>query len=155
MLPDSESLKKIAMANVQNEPPEYTLRYIFRWYSKTFSTPLHVVPNLVLEDVLLAFFECQYEELNEPERNDETRKLLISKEDLTKMQRKEDAEDAEAWMFGRIPTTPKPVDKPPEVPVVVEEPKDLKPIEPLPEGIHMSFEDDEPAFQPPPKSKPE
>ena len=35
---------------------EYQLRCIFRWYSKNFHTPLHVVSTLDEEEVLQAYF---------------------------------------------------------------------------------------------------
>lgn len=41
---------------------EYFIRRVCRWYSKTFSTPLHEVQGLPWNDVLLAFFEELYEQ---------------------------------------------------------------------------------------------
>jgi hypothetical protein len=43
-----------------------SLRRIFRWYSKTFSTPLHIVDDLPLEDILQAYFEDMYENMEAP-----------------------------------------------------------------------------------------
>lgn len=42
---------------------EYQTRRILRWYSREFHTPLHVAEELPLEDILRAFFECQFETL--------------------------------------------------------------------------------------------
>lgn len=43
--------------------PEYNLRRIFRWYSRTFNTPLHVVADLPLDDILQNYYEVTYEDL--------------------------------------------------------------------------------------------
>lgn len=60
---------------------EYTLRHIFRWYSKTFHTPLHLVDDLPLEDVLRAYFEEKYEGFDQDEIEEEIRALTESKEE--------------------------------------------------------------------------
>jgi hypothetical protein len=95
------TLRLIAMADVVLEPMSYSLRQIFRWYSKEFFTPLQQVDDIPLEEVLQTYFECQYEEMEEGPRNQEIQRLLISPEKLAQMQKEEDAEDAETWEFAR------------------------------------------------------
>lgn len=63
-------------------------RHVLRWYSKTFSTPLHVVEQIIpLEDVWQAFFEEKYEAL-EPEELEQA-----VKDALTPPEERAQAED--------------------------------------------------------------
>lgn len=76
--PDLDLLKAIrllAYDAVTRKGSEYILRFIFRWYSREFSVPLPQVDEIPLEDVLQAFFECRYEQMDEHEREDEESKL--------------------------------------------------------------------------------
>lgn len=57
-----------AWGAVHHNEDDYYLRHIFRWYSREFHTPLHLVEDLPLVDVLTHFYECQYEELKDEER---------------------------------------------------------------------------------------
>jgi hypothetical protein len=86
------ALQLIALRNVLKPNEEYNLRYIFRWYSKTFSTPLHMVEDLDLDDILLAFFEERYERMTSDERLEERDNLL---EDGDARKARETAEEAE------------------------------------------------------------
>ena len=66
---DLKYLKEIALANVSDPTTEYFYRYVCRWYSKTFHTPLHVVlTELSPSDVLIAYFEEGYETMDEDDR---------------------------------------------------------------------------------------
>ena len=56
------------------------LFYVFRWYSKTFFTPLHVVEELPLESVLRAFFYDKADHLTPEERHEELLLVLESPE---------------------------------------------------------------------------
>jgi vacuolar-type H+-ATPase subunit I/STV1 len=96
-----EDLKILSIHGVINEDGDYTLRHIFRWYSKTFSTPLHVVEALPLEDVLQAYFEEHYEGMNEVEREQEVAHLLETEESLRKRQQAEDGMDADTFEFSK------------------------------------------------------
>jgi len=62
-----KALQILALKEVTSETPsaDFQLRSIFRWYSKTFHTPLHVVYTLPEYDILQAYYEDIYEELNE------------------------------------------------------------------------------------------
>lgn len=51
--------------------PAYMLRRIARWYSTEFSTPLHQVDELPLDDLMQAWYESQYEELSDEKLNHE------------------------------------------------------------------------------------
>lgn len=62
------------------------LRRIFRFYSHQYYTPLHVVQKLPLEDILVAYFEHQYEELEEPLLQEELYSLTDTDEERAQKQ---------------------------------------------------------------------
>jgi hypothetical protein len=162
------NIKLIAMHGVVKSTEDYNVRHIFRWYSKTFNTPLHVVDTLPFEDVLTHYFENQYEELHPDEREDEVHELLLTPDQLKKLRLAEDAMDADTYEFEKeTAASPPPVnpadsldDKVTKLKNILEvAPERLKSaeaplLEPIPEGIHMTFEDleDAPSFGPPPKA---
>lgn len=67
------------------EDAEYPLRRIFRWYSKTFHTPLHLVDDLPVEDVVRAYWESHYEDQDDDQ-------LEIARVDLMKTDEERAAE---------------------------------------------------------------
>lgn len=73
---DLKELKEIALANVADPTTEYFYRYMCRWYSKTFHTPLHVVFTLPFQDVALAYFEEGYESMDEDDRFEEMMRAI-------------------------------------------------------------------------------
>lgn len=84
--------------------PEYFLRKVFRWYSATYATPLHVVDELPLHDILQNFWENHYESMLEEhpgekpgsgfQRLDQARRdLLEDPEVLAERQRLEDEDE--------------------------------------------------------------
>jgi hypothetical protein len=97
-----QEVQLCCMRDVVTGGLEAYLRHIFRWYSREFSTPLHQVEALPLEDVLRHFFEDKYENMEEHDRDEEIKRLLIDPEKLANMRRDEDAQDAEAWEFGKL-----------------------------------------------------
>ena len=89
-------------AVLSGDEQEYVFRYIFRWYSKTFATPLHLVEELPIEDVLTAYYETKYEDMKEPELDMEKASLLETDEEKTARLRKEDEDRAiEADIMGK------------------------------------------------------
>ena len=162
---DLKALKILCMHGVVHEPGEYSLRYIFRWYSREFSTPLTEVEDIPLEDVMRHYFESRYEDLEEEDREKEIERLLMPEEKLARLRKAEDAEDVDAFEFGRdseeAAPLPAPVVEGPTDPITArlerirEAVAETKPPthEPfLEEGIHMTFDDfdeDKPGFGPP------
>jgi hypothetical protein len=151
----SSHLRLLALYNVIHEPGDYNLRFIFRWYSKTFATPLHVVEALPLHDVLIHYFECHYEGLNDSELEDEIRRLTMSTEKLARLKREEDAADADAYEYGRIAEQEEKAKQAPVAPVEKPVPENKpEPKAPLIEGFSLNFEDldlgipDSPSFGP-------
>lgn len=117
-----ESLQFLALSNVVREEPthEYTLRRILRWYSKTFSTPLHQVDALPLDQVLTAYYESHYEEMEHEQLQSEISRLLKTPEETKQEQTKQDITEAENYEFEKqmklekdspstIPASPRPL----------------------------------------------
>lgn len=96
-----EALQLLALRAVEKPDGEARLRGICRWYSKTFHTPLHVVEELDEDDVLTAYFESIYEEMEESERQDIMRQLLETDEQKAARARARDEEAAESFEFAR------------------------------------------------------
>jgi hypothetical protein len=94
-----KSIKLISLRNILFPTPEYRLRQIFRWYSKTFFTPLHEVPELPLEEILVAYFESVFEDMEEEEINKEKSLLLESEEDKYKRLMEEEQEEISIRKF--------------------------------------------------------
>lgn len=78
------ALRTVALRDVLKETPDYQIRSIFRWYSKTFHVPLPEVSMLPMDDVLQAFYEVQYEEMEIDERESERQLLIESDDERTK-----------------------------------------------------------------------
>ena len=57
------------------------MRRIFRWYSEKFHTPLHQVEDLPVEDVLLVWFETQFEAMEVDERHNLAIHLLETEDE--------------------------------------------------------------------------
>ena len=142
----------LAMHGVVNGTGEYNIRYIFRWYSKEFHTPLHVVETIPMEDILQNYFECNYERMSEFERKLEIERLLMSDEELQAQKIKEDAEDADTFEFTKmsIPNNVQDLEVTAEklgnkirdsMADPVQNDKIPHIIEPLPENISINFED--------------
>ena len=81
--------------------PSYGLRRVFRWYSKTFSTPLAEVELLPIDDVLQAYWEETYEDMKDEELETERQSMLEAPEDLAARQRQEDADDLDTFLIGK------------------------------------------------------
>ncbi len=62
-----DGIRARALLAVLRPDQEANLRHIFRWYSRTFHTPLHEVDDLPVEEILLHWFEAQFEDMEEPE----------------------------------------------------------------------------------------
>lgn len=138
-------LKLIAMSNVVDQPSEYAIRQIFRWYSERFHTPLHLVEDLQFEDVLQTYFECQFEEMDEGTRHATIQKLTISPEQLAHARKSEDAEDADQWEFAREAEQQEKEKEATQPPQQNKLPKADLPapaaLVPTNEEIHINFED--------------
>jgi hypothetical protein len=88
-----EAVKINALQSVVNPDSDYQLRSMFRWYSKTFHTPLHVVPDLPLIDVLTAYFESSFENMKDDELAEEKLKSSMTPEEWAERLKQEEMED--------------------------------------------------------------
>lgn len=98
-----KALQIRALGNVilDDDDHEYRLRFVFRWYSKTFSTPLHKVEELPLVDVLTAYFEEKYEGMGEEELETERARLVETDEERRARELEEANQLAEADEYAR------------------------------------------------------
>lgn len=62
-------------------PPDFYMRRLARWYSRTFSTPLHEVEQLPTFLIMRAWAEEHYESMEEEERETERQKLIETDEE--------------------------------------------------------------------------
>ena len=71
---DLDLLKAMRLCSygaVKKKDNEYLLRFVCRWYSREFHTPLHLVENYPVEEVLQHFFECRYETMEDEDLEEE------------------------------------------------------------------------------------
>lgn len=90
-----ESIQQQAMLAVVSPDDDAWLRHALRYYSKTFATPLHLVEQLPIEDVLRAFFEDVFEQMDEEAREERIEWLLMSDAE------RRDHKDGEAELADR------------------------------------------------------
>lgn len=88
-------LRILSAAEVARKRPSaaYSIRQIFRWYSKTFHTPLHQVADIPLYDVIQAYYESSFESMEEEDFKKEIHELAMSKEEKEAFHFAEDAEE--------------------------------------------------------------
>lgn len=96
-----KSARLLAMQAVKTDlvDPQYFFRLVFRWYSKTFSTPLHIVEELPLEDVLQHYFESKYETLEPLELEEELKAILETAAERKEREQKEAEEEMSDEQF--------------------------------------------------------
>jgi hypothetical protein len=147
-----DSLNRIALARALKPDSEGAVRRVMRWYSKTFSTPLHVVmEEIPLEDIWLAYFEEEYEGLSQFELQQRIALALETPEERKKRLAEEEAEEASERAFAEMTAaaaqapTPLPVNPAPaELLKAPELPEATLPAPVLEEGIEMTFVDASP-----------
>lgn len=92
-----KAARLLALKAVLFPDENYYLRRVFRWYSRTYHTPLHIVPDLPLEDILEAYYEHVYEEVvaeDEPGKIEQAiRELIETEEERIKREMEEESQD--------------------------------------------------------------
>lgn len=88
-----KALRINAFHAVKYRDSEYVLRFIKRWYSKTFSTPLEEVDDIPVEDLLTHFFEERYQDMDDEDLDHEL--MLLTETDAERKVR-EDKERQDA-----------------------------------------------------------
>ena len=145
-----EALRLMALQGAYKPDAESNVRYVMRWYSKTFHTPLHQVYELPLEDVWLAFYEERYQALEKEDLEDAVAKALESPEARQEREMEDEAEKASALEFAKMSEAmnkvSKTVDKVKETLGAMKAPEATLPVvpsTPIEEGIDMQFVDPE------------
>lgn len=141
-----EALRLIALRGAYRPDTEASVRYVMRWYSKTFHTPLHEVYELPLDDIWLAFYEERYQSMDPNELESEVAEALESPEARNEREMSEEVEKASVMEFAKMSESmskTQPINKevlgPPKVPETV-----LPVATPvIEEGIEMEFVDPE------------
>jgi hypothetical protein len=128
-----EAVKINALNAVVNPDEEYYLRFIFRWYSKTFHTPLHLIPDLPVIDILTAYYEELYEKMEKDDLAHEKLKSSMTPEEWAEKLKNEEMDDL---AFMETIMSKNKVDS-----VKVPEQKNIVPVPPMDEGFSLSFGD--------------
>lgn len=79
-----DNIKKIALLSVLEPDDEAFIRYLYRWFSKSFHTPLPQVEDLPLDYILQHYYETIYEELGPDEKHNLIIYLLETPEEREK-----------------------------------------------------------------------
>lgn len=74
------AVRILAFKAVFDQDPEYILRKIIRWYSKTYYTPIAQVEELPFEEILQAYFEEKYEAMHKDDLEAEKQDILTTAE---------------------------------------------------------------------------
>lgn len=118
MLVDIDAIRTKALRSVVKPDMAASLRKVFRWYSEKFATPLHQVDRLPLSDVLTAYFEDMYSNMEEPLLEQELAEMAMTPAERAAAQEEEQnaADDFEAQIMrqlaeaeGQLKTLPKDV----------------------------------------------
>ncbi len=140
-----DGIKIRALASIMDPDHDDILADVYEWYSEKFCTPLHIVPDIPLDDVLFAYFRHLYRNMQPEERHNMAIWLLETPEERAKriVEVKSDEEEflrkaaehndkkkkpsAAAETFAKLQSRLK--DKAAFIPKA-----DLPPIQPEPEG---------------------
>jgi succinate dehydrogenase flavin-adding protein (antitoxin of CptAB toxin-antitoxin module) len=88
-----KALRVNAFHAVKHRDSDYVLRFVQRWYSRTFATPLDDVYDVPVEDLLMHFFEARYEEMEDDDLDHEL--MLLTETDAERTARlAKEAEEA-------------------------------------------------------------
>lgn len=90
-----KNLQLQALRAVVKPDDEALFRFVCRWYSEKFCTPLMEVYDLPIDFVLQHYFEDQYESMTVEERHAKAMELLESQEQRQERLRREEAEIAD------------------------------------------------------------
>jgi hypothetical protein len=96
------NLKRLALKNVIEFSINHHIEKTYRYYSKTYATPLHIAKEaLTAEEVLLIYYEDKFEELSKEELNDIKKELTSAKSPVfsdINFTEAESLSDDEAWI---------------------------------------------------------
>lgn len=104
LLKDLQNLKKIALNNVESETVARFIETCYRYYSKTYHTPLkEVYKDLTPHEVALYYFEDMMEGLSAEQLEEQKQEIYrtwtpIMSGDIKKMQSEHPELDDESWI---------------------------------------------------------
>lgn len=97
-----KNIQALALAAVliDDFDPDYNIRLLQRWYSRTFYTPLTEVEQIPTEYLLQTYWESKYNEMEAPQLEEEKEKVLETPEEREAREREEAETDAsdEEWI---------------------------------------------------------
>ena len=156
----ADDLQVIAFHDVVTSSNGARLRQLYRWYSKTFFTPLHEVMDLSLPFILQAFWEERYSQMDKDELEEARLRLIKSEAELSAEEQQDEAdttgtEDLVAQLEAELADKAKPAsvakkieDVKPPAPVKTREkipevnlPKPDQTPPMLPEAVKIQFAD--------------
>ena len=152
---DLRALQVKALGSVLKPDYDYLLRKVYRWFSRTYATPLDQAYEIPIEEVLQAWFEERYEGMDEADREEEKVLLFETDRERAVRQNEEDrrkAEDEDALLIVQASVlkqeekeAKKKGEIAPTVPgaQIVSIPKQSLLNKPLPPDIKMTFLDPE------------
>jgi len=97
-----EALRIIALRGAVKPDWASNERFVMRWYSKTFHTPLHMVYDLPLSDIWLTYFEELYKSADQEFLDEEVAKLFETPEQRAERERLENAEKVSEYEFAKM-----------------------------------------------------
>lgn len=94
-MPLVKAIKLLALEAVISPKEDYFLRKVQRWYSRQFYTPLPEVEDLPIQDILLHYFECKYEDLKEADdTSDWINEMIYATETAEEKRKREMTEES-------------------------------------------------------------
>jgi len=84
------AIQTIALNSVLKKTTESQLNHIFRWFSREFSTPLHLVEEMSLEYILTQYYEDCYENMTKEELEKERIDLSLDENDIIAREEEDD-----------------------------------------------------------------
>ena len=97
-----EALRLIALKGAIKPDLESNTRFVLRWYSKTFNTPLPDVYNIPVEDVWLAYFEERYHGMEPEELEHEVEMALEDPDARKEREMADEVEKASELDFAKM-----------------------------------------------------
>lgn len=100
----TKALQLLTLKELQSGDPseDYRWRWYFRWYSKTFHTPLHLVYDIPKYDIIQAYWEEHFEGLDETQLALELEEALKTDKELEEEALTKSADELETKKFAEM-----------------------------------------------------
>lgn len=97
-----QAFQLIALNSAKKPDYESNTRYVLRWYSKTFHTPLHIVYDLPLDEIWLTYYEERYQEMTEEDLEAEIERVLETPDARNEREMAEELKKSEELTFMKM-----------------------------------------------------